>query len=146
MKYTIEHDDFLRECRSTMGLSHAVTADAFSKRFFPITRNAVMQRCRRIGVRGGGRASAPQGRVKRPLPRGVRLPLRPGRTAFADLKDHQCRYAPDTVAEGFCGKPITPGSPYCAAHLQLCTRSPVVTQREDAPATERVNSVLESAQ
>lgn len=134
-------------------LSDGLTGSEIANRLGGVTRNAVIGKAQRLGLKFKRRSDNPRCRgprkprllgtpVKRarpkppPAPRSVFHPLPPphvddiARVAFMDLEPHHCRFAvghPGKPTFGFCGLHHVPGTSYCAGHLHRCTSSVTVT-------------------
>jgi GcrA cell cycle regulator len=81
------------------------------------------------------RAAAPAAAAPSPPRKSARAPARPSRVTLLDLNDRICKWPighPDEPDFHFCGKPVSPGFPYCAEHCLVAYQSQL--QRKDRPA------------
>lgn len=142
------------------GLSAGVIATKMRARGIDLTRNAIIGKLHRMGLRDGERSHrrlvtrlampprTPKAKAPREVIRFARVkaqkiefpsdtrPIRddPPTDALVkhilDLEEHHCRYIPGEPTDGWCGRPKEPGLPYCIAHAQLCFQAPRVERQE----------------
>ena len=147
MKWTPELDDCIRQSIAT-GKSSSEIARHLNLHGFPVSRNAVIGRKKRLGLctegvpwKGGNRVRERGWNPKapKPPPRTITLPtipaarpllaivrtLRPapvGGVSLTHLQHDYCRFPigdPKAAGFHFCGAEVHPGKPYCTSHCEI---------------------------
>jgi len=102
MSWTEERVETLKKLWSD-GLSARQIADELGD----VTRNAVIGKAHRLGL---------STRI---------MPVKPSFSILNPVTDRLCQWPignPDEVGFHFCGKPASPGRPYCEGHCSLAYR------------------------
>jgi GcrA cell cycle regulator len=105
-----------------------------------LSRNAVIGKAHRLGLAArpspvktaDSAASAP---AARPASQPKRAAPKAARTTLLDLNDRVCKWPighPNEADFHFCGKPVSPGFPYCPEHCALAYQAQM--PRKDRPA------------
>lgn len=122
------------------GLSAAEIAETLGPKF---TRNSVMGKIHRFGLRRQGRPAMPRrpktvSKPFKPFPAKPTLRLVKKPTAdpvgIYDLKSHHCRWPVGSKAgadQMFCGDVALPGKPYCLDHHEVAFAKRVKMTREE---------------
>jgi GcrA cell cycle regulator len=136
MSWTDERIELLKKLWD-QGLSASQIADQLA---MGVTRNAVIGKAHRLGLKSRPspvktEASAPAKAAKEAAataapaapsaapapaaPKKAKVPAKPQRVTLLDLSDKICKWPighPGDEDFHFCGKPVNPGTPYCAEH------------------------------
>lgn len=141
MFWTDEMDRILREMAATPGISCSQIAGALTYLGCEVSRNAVIGRAARLGIKTQpivAEKNDPEQQPRRDRLPLVKAPDQPAPVLRSDpvapqrlkhlieLEPHECRWPiggwPDNTPVLFCAKPRRGDSPYCSGHHNLGTQ------------------------
>lgn len=105
------------------GLSASQIADNLGG----ITRNAVIGKAHRLGLKARPSPVKPAPAVAKPEPKPKPVKEKPRRVTLLDLTERMCKWPlghPGEADFHFCGERAEPGQPYCADHCRRAYQTP----------------------